>query len=258
MIEIPQEIKNALNKIGLDRAEQQVFMALIKQNMLGIQEITNKVNLPRSSVHLACESLLFKNVIKVHLSGKRRSFYIEKPTDIQKIIEYKEKKLFAEKLNLDEVLPKITSIYAISQEIEPIDIEEFQGEDGFIETFYRSLDQEKNGEVLRFGSESEYFTIAREKLKKYSEKRMKKKIYAKLILPDSPLAKEEVREAKFKMRETRVLPKNIYDPKVQMSTWTDHIAITVWDKGLHSVIIRNKSIADTLKQIFNIAWEKAK
>lgn len=258
MLEIPTEIRKTLNNIGLDRAEQQVYMMLLNKNMLAISDLTREVRLPRSSIHLACENLLAKGVIKVLISGKRRNFYIENPKDIRQFIEHKEKEVAIQRISIDSILPKLNALYAVSQESEPIEIEELQGEDGFVEIFYRSLDQDKNGEVLRFAGDPDNFTVAREKLKKYREERMKKKIYTRLLQPESPSSKQEIKEAAFKMRETRILPKEIYNPKVQMSTWGDNTAITVWDKGLHSIIIKNKAISDTVKQLFEIAWKDAR
>ncbi len=258
MLEIPQEIKKTLTEIGLDRTEIQVYFLLLKKNLLSIQEITNELKLPRSSVHLACESMLNTGVMKISTSGKRRLFYIEGPKAITNFLENKESELQKNKLTLNSILPKLSAIHSASQEIEPIEIEELQGEDGFVETFYRSLDQPKGGEVLRFGADPTSFTIAREKLKKYREDRMKKKIFTKLLLPDSEFSKEEIGEAKFKMRETRILSKDKYSPQVQASIWSDQFSITIWDKGLHSIIIRNKFIALFMKQLFEIAWNNPK
>ena len=58
------------------------------------------------------------------------------------------------------------------------------------------------------------------------------------------------------MREVRILNKEIFDPKIQMSIWQENIAFTIWDKGFHSIIIKNKSISDALKQLYKIAWDK--
>lgn len=258
MIDIPKDIKSALSEIGLDRAECQVYILLLKKTFLGVQAITNEVKLPRSSVHLACENLLAKGVIKVITSGKRRNFYIEDSKQIQNYILHKENAIQTQKLNLFSVLPKLSALQAISQDSEPIEVQELQGENGFVETFYRALEQKKGGEVLRFAGSPENFTVARDKLKKYREKRVKMKIYTRILQPSSPQSEEEVRDAIGKSREVRILPKEMYDPKTQMSVWEDKIAITVWDKGLHSIIIRNSAIAKTMKQLFNIAWDKAK
>lgn len=258
MLEIPQDIKKSLSDIGLDRAEIQVCVLLLKKNFLSIQEITNEVKLPRSSVQLACENLLNTGVLKVSITGKRRSFYIENAHSIEQHLSQKEKDIQSQKITLQSILPKLSAIQAIAQDAEPIEIEELSGEDGFVETFYRSLNQPKNSEVLRFTGNPETFTVAREKLKQYREQRMKKKIYSKVIHPESSQKEEEARDAVGKMREVRFLPKELYNPKVQMSTWQNNVAVTVWDKGLHSIIIKNKAFADSMKQLFTIAWNQAK
>ena len=257
MLQIPEEIKNTLGNIGLDRTEMQVYMMLLKKNLLTIQQLTDELSLPRSSVHLACENLLEKGVLKVSVTGKRRNFYIEHPKDIGHALEQEENKIKSNRLSLASILPRLVALSAISQEAEPIDIEELQGEDGFVEIFYRGLDQPKGGEILRFSGNPADFTVARDQLKGYREKRMKKKIYTRILQQRSELSESEIADAKFKMREVRVLKKELYDPKVHVSVWTDNTAFTVWDKGLHSIIIRNKAIAGFARQMFELAWASA-
>ncbi len=112
--------------------------------------------------------------------------------------------------------------------------------------------------MLRFGGDPAFFTVARDRLVKYREQRMKKKIFARLLQPESRYSEEEAKDSKFKMREIRFLPKEIFDPKIQASVWQDKVAMTVWDKGLHSIIIENKAFSDFMKSLFEIAWGKAK
>jgi DNA-binding transcriptional regulator GbsR (MarR family) len=257
MLEIPQEINKTLREIGLDRTEIQVYFLLLKNISMGIQEITDTIKLPRSSVSLACKNLEKRNVLKTLYSGKRVSFYLEKPSDINNYINFEEDIINSNKLAVKSIISKVNNIYAISQENEPIEVEELQGEEGFIETYYRSLEQSSNNETLRIGGDSKLFIIHKKKLIEYTKKRKKRKIYTKLLLPNYEHSKEEQEEAKFHMREVGILNKDIYDPKIQLSIWQDNTAMTVWDKGLHSIIIKNKAIAETLKQLYLIAWNQS-
>lgn len=258
MIEIPQNIKQVLKEINLDFAEQQVYMSLLEKNLVSIAEIATLTKIPRSSIHLACENLLTRGVIKVSVSGKRRLFYLEHPDHLKNYVTFEENKLTQQKISLDTILPKLTTLYAKNQDSEPIDIELLQGEDGLVESYYRSLNQSKHGEVLRMVGDPTYFTIARDRLKKYREDRIKKRIFTRMLQPESPHAEFEVKDAKLKMRDVRILPKDLYYPNVQASVWQGSVAITVWDKGLHTVIIRNHAIAEFMKQLFEIAWNQAK
>ncbi len=258
MLEIPQEIRETLAEIGLDRTQTQVCMLLLKKNMMGIQDITNELKLPRSSVQLACEGLLERGVLKISASGKRRHFYIEHPKALKNYLSFEENKIASKKSSLENIIPRLAALFPVAAGSEPIEIEHLQGEDGFVDTFYRSLNQPKDTEVLRFGGDPAYFTVARDRLVKYREQRMKKKITARLLQPVSRYSKEEVEDSKFKLREIRFLPKEVYDPNVNISIWQDKVSITVWDAGLHSTIISNKAFADFMKMMFEVAWSSAK
>ncbi len=254
MLEIPQEIKKTLRDIGLDSAEQQVIFYLFKQGLSNIADIASGVKLPRSTVHLAVEQLLERKVLAVTILGKRRMVYIEKPEKLKKFVEYEQVKIQQKMTELETILPELRTFFALRGDAEKIDVEFLEGEDGFIETFFRSLDQDKNGEVLRISGDAETFTVAREKLKGYGVARRKKGIMVRHIITESPMAEDAVIESRIKGRETRVIPKAILNPNLYMSIWKNHVTFTIWDEELHSIIITNKSIADFMKMMFEIAW----
>ena len=257
MIEISQEIKKTLKDIGLDMAEQQVIFYLFKNGVSNIADIASGVNLPRSTIHLAVENLIKKNVLGITILGKRRMIYIEKPEKIKKLVEYEQNIVNNKMLELESVLPELRAFFALRGESEKIDVEYLEGEDGFIETYFRSLEQEKGGEVVRMSGDAETFTVARDRLKGYGVARRKKGIRSRNIITDSPLAIDELNEARIKMRETKVIQKSILNPNLNFSTWKNHTVFTIWDQGLHSIIITNKSIADFMKMMFEIAWNQA-
>lgn len=258
MLEIPQSTKQSLKNIGLDSAQIQAVFFLLGHGLSTIADIAVGVKLPRSTIHLAVESLLERGVLGVTASGKRRMFYIENPEKIKKFLEHDQLETQKKLSELELLMPELRGFFALQGDAEKIDVEHLSGEDGFVEVFYRSLDQDKNGEVVRFSGEAEKFTVARERLKGYRELRMKKKITARLLMTDSPQIEFEKQEAKLKFREVRSLPREVFNPNLQISIWTSHVAITVWDQGLYSVIITNKSIAEFMKMMFELAWAQAK
>ena len=257
MLEIPQKVKESLKSIGLDFAETQAVFYLFSHGLSSIADISAGVKLPRSTIHLAVEHLIERGVLGTVASGKRRMVYIENPEKIRKFIEHEEL-LTKNKLNQFELLlPELRSFFALRGDSEKIDTEHLEGEDGFVKIFYMALDQKKGGEVLRMGGDPERFTVARDRLKIYREKRIKKKISARLLMSESPLVEEEKKDALIKSREVRALPKELFNPNLQVSIWPGHVALTVWDQGLHSIVITNKSISEFMKMMFEIAWAKA-
>lgn len=257
MIEISQSIKQSLKEIGFDSAQIQTIFYLFKHGMVSIADIAQGVKLPRSTIHLAVEDLIERGVLGVTISGKRRLLYIENPEKIRSFIEHDALELKKKQTQFELVLPELRNFFALQGDIEKIDVEHLEGEDGFVQVFYRSLEQKKGDEVLRISGTPEKFTVAREKLKGYRDERTKKKIGARILMTESPMVALEKEEAKRKFREVRSLPATLFHPNLNISIWPEHVAITIWDKGLHSIIITNKSISDFMKMMFEISWRQA-
>ena len=258
MIEIPQTIKQPLKDIGLDSAQIQTIFFLFKTSMVTIADIAEGVQLPRSTIHLAVEGLIERGVLGTAVSGKRRLLYIENPGKIRKYIEHDELVAKRKLSEFEILLPELRSFFALRGDSEKIDVEHLEGEEGCVQVFYRSLNQDKGGEVLRMGGNPEKFTVAREQLKGYREQRMKKRIFSRLLLSDSPLIETEKENAKSRFRDVRALSSEIFNPNLQVSIWKGHVAFTIWDSGLHSIIITNKSISEFMKMLFELAWSSAK
>lgn len=258
MIEIPKDIKTILKTIGLDMAEQQVIFYLFKSGLSTIADIASGVKLPRSTVHVATENLLDRRVLGVTKLGKRRMMYIENPEKIKNFVEY-EKTITMQKMeSLESVFPELRTFFALRGETEQIDVEHLEGEDGFIDLFFRSLDQDKNGEVLRISGDIEKFTVAKDRMHGYGKARRKKGIAARNIITESPMAKDELKESRLKLRDTRIISKKILNPNLHCSIWKNHVTFTIWDQGLHSIVITNKSIYEFAKMIFETLWIQAK
>lgn len=258
MIEIPQNIKQILREIGLDMAQTQTVFYLFQNGLSSIASIATGTKLPRSTIHLAVEELIERGVLGTTTSGKRRMIYIENPEKVRKFIEHEETVAKNKLGQFELLLPQLRSFFALRGDSEKIDIEHLEGEDGFVKVFYKSLEQSKGGEVLRFGGDPEKFNVAREALKEYRYLRIKNKINARILLPDSPMTDEEKQEARVKSREVRSLPREHYNPNLQIALWESHVAITIWDQGLHSIVITNKSIYAFMKMMFEMAWTHAK
>lgn len=257
MKQLSQDFKTSLRKAGLDRTQIEVFSALLGAGLLSIQDLAKSVGLPRSSVHLATEELVERGVVLVHKQGKRRLFYIDTPERIRSLIEFDQNILNERKSILEQTLPELNALFATEKGEEPIVIEELHGEDGFVKTFYSSLEG-KHKEVLRLGGDPEKFTVARDRLADYRKMRIKRGMKSFILMPESPLTDSEKLDALGKEREVRSLPREIYNPEVQASIFGDTVCFTVWDSGLHSVIIKNSKIASLLESLYKIAWREAK
>ncbi len=255
---IPQDIKQALYHIGFSRAEVHIIYHLFKNNLSSVTEMAKDTELPRSSIVYSLEELQRKNVISTQEHKNKKVYYIDKP---ETLIEYinKEEAIILEKYEtLKNVLPSLKTMFSQWRDCEPVETEVLRGEDGLVECFMRGLDQPDGSEILRFGTDSRYFIRARDRLKDFHIKREAKNISVRLILPDNPHSEIEQSRAKLRSREVGLVNESIYNPTCQTAIWGDYVSFTAWDEGLETVIIKNSTIANLQRQLFEVLWSQAR
>jgi sugar-specific transcriptional regulator TrmB len=249
--------RDDFKSIGLSRAEYRVFLYLLEHNKQSIQEIVKGVSLPRSSIQVACESLIHKGVLKIIPLGKRRLMYIDDPRALEAVIRQEERQLESRRSALERIIPAALEKFARGNQSEALHVAEYSGEDGLIELFYKTLEMPRGSEILRFGIPTDLFTIALDKLGKYRKDRIKKGIRLRMILPLEESSESEANSARTKSRDVRFLPKSEYSPTTQVVLWQDYVSITVYDNGLHSILIKNRAYSEFMRQTFESLWSKA-
>jgi len=59
------------------------------------------------------------------------------------------------------------------------------------------------------------------------------------------------------LSETLILPKEIFDPQIEVNIYNNKVAFLNYAENM-SVIIESKPIADAMKQAYELSWEGAK
>ena len=105
---------------------------------------------------------------------------------------------------------------------------------------------------------NENFNVAREYLHNvYVPKKLEKHIYTRLLISDSPDARDVQKRDFEALRETRIMSENLFTPHSYVTIWVDKVSFTVWDNGLDTIVITSLSIATTMRQIFEHMWHNA-
>lgn len=90
----------------------------------------------------------------------------------------------------------------------------------------------------------------------YTPKREEKKIFEKVIAPNSPKAVEVMASLeKSGLTETLFIDHSLFPFATEINVYNNKISIVTFsEKGLIGVIIENREICETLKSIFNLTW----
>ncbi len=252
-----QELAKKLISSGMSQAEAQVYVVLLAQPSMIIQEVVKAVGLPRSTVVLALDKLTRTGVVEQYTYGKRRSFVIRSVEAIERYIVEEERKVEARRANLGQLIGSLRQSHFLAAS-KGIEVEILKGEEDYKKLYLRTLELKPGEEILRINVASEKFIFFRDFFREYSQQKNKQKIKTRLLLPDTVQSREVRERDKKHVRETRFLSKKIYNPDAAIVIWGNNVAFTVWDENLETIVIKTQELVDILRSLFEILWQSSK
>lgn len=227
-----------LKELGFKDKEIAIYLAALELSPASAQEITKKAGLKRTSFYDTSQQLMKRGLLLQTYRGKKRYYLAADP---EKLIE-------EEKNNIEKIeksIPYLKSIYNLSG-VKP-KIRFYEGADGL---------KEINNDVLRQRMEVLVFSTPKfldEAGQDFIKKRVEVKIPIRIIIPASQEAIEQKKHDKEELRETKMLPQNIFTSNVRIGIYGNRTFI-VNHKEKFGLIIESNDIAEPLKRLFELVW----
>jgi len=240
------EITEVLKQFGLKSKETTVYLSALELGTTTVSQIAKKARIKRTTVYDILDSLIAKGLIGQTQKGKKRYFYAEDPEKLHKLLEEKEEKLA-------EVMPLLKSIYNVSG-TKP-KIRYYEGKEGLKDVYRDTLIYK--GEMQAFVSEDVLKYLGEEFMDEYFEKRIKNKIFVKVIGPDTAEIKKYKAADKKGMKTTRIVDKKKYPFSIEMNIYGNKVALMSFREEM-GIIIESNEIAKNMIALFNLAWKGAK
>ena len=134
----------------------------------------------------------------------------------------------------------------------------YEGREGIIEVYNLSLDQPDLSEILIYGT-SQVETSYKDFIVEYINNRVSKRIFARVLLADTPDNREASLRDKKALRQTRFLPSSKFKQNTEINIFNNMIAyIAHSEKEPFATVIENSTLAQEEKDRFNLLWEIAK
>jgi sugar-specific transcriptional regulator TrmB len=229
-----QELKQA----GLTENESKVYLALVDNGSSLAGRISRLTGLHRRTVYDVTEMLIKKGLIGYILKNNRRYFEASNPNRILEILQEKE----------DILTPVVTNLITkYNSKKEKQETNFYKGKEGLKAIFEDQLNYK---EILILGASPQAYEILKFYFKWYDEKRTKKKIKVKIIAYDKKITN-------IPLAEIRYLPKK-YESPVAMNIYGNKTAIILWAEKPIVIAIREKEIADSYRNHFELMWKLAK
>lgn len=239
-------MKEDLIKLGFSSNEADVYLALISLGKTGTGEIIKKTGLHRNIVYETLNKLITKKLATRVINKKVSQFLV---TDPERILD-------EQKNNLElasQIIPSLSAQANVKQEIVI-----YEGLEGF-QSF--SLDyvskMKENSTLYVLGAIGDrWFDLMGESYNKFERKRLKKKIWFKMIeYHESEMDKTLVQAGKY--YAVRVIPQNL-DTPANVVFWDEYVALQTLVEPYSVVQIKNAALAKSYLNYFNLLWNQGK
>lgn len=237
------KIKDSLIKLGLKKQEAAIYLTCLELGISTATPIAKKAGIKRTYFYDLVENLINQGFIIQTVKGKKKHFSAVEP---ERLLEIQK-----EKLKLAEIiLPQLKSIHNISGKKPKVRF--YEGKEGLDEAYNDTL--KYKGEILAFTTEK-FLSADEKKLSTdYIKKRKNLKIPLKVIGPMSKELLEIKNKDKSELRETKLLPREIFTSDIEIGIYGNKVNFINLNKEF-GLIIESKEIADVMKRLFQIIWK---
>ncbi len=254
---ISAKITPFLEKLGLNHAEIICFLSALEAGSGSASTIAKMANLNRITAYEALKRLSKKGFIKIRAKKNSSTKYFVAASH-EELIE----KLKKSKQELENSISEAQSLKAdfearfSEKNAKPI-VLYYEGLEGIQDVLEDTL-REKPLEILSFAAADPLqATFSLEYLDMYWKRRVSLGITTRGILPETQKALQNfsIEKNEQELRTLKFISGSKYNFTNEIDIYGDNVGIISLEKGNpHGVIIRSKSIADSLRSIFETLW----
>jgi len=252
MINIESPIYKGLLNLGFSQKEAGVYLALLELGKRTVTPIARMANINRTTVYDILDSLAAKGLVSISGKEPLQEYVAESPDKITKMLEEQLKKDQTILQQAQNLVPQLKSMHNVSDRSR---VRFYEGRAGMEEVYEDTLTSHET--ILAYANVKEMHAAMPDYFPKYYQRRTKKGIHIKAIIPSNKAGMERVGKDIEETRESALVPEdkvyfspeiNIYDNKIMIASWKEKLGI----------IIESKEIADAMKTIYGLAWVEAK
>ncbi len=232
-----------LKEYGLSDNEVKIYLSSLAIGTSRVNEIAKKASLLRTTTYEVLKKLVEKGLVSYVIKSGVKYFEAADPNKLISILEER-------KSRINTILPELESMK--KNIVEKPTIKIYEGKTG-LKTILDDIINSKPKEILTLSS-AKIFDTLNFYFPHWIKRRVKAKIYAR-VLQEKVKKIEELKPIdKAELREIRFLPKG-FKINTHIQIYGNKIAIlTLKQEELIGVIIENKDIVETQKSQFEFLW----
>ncbi|MDP3997889.1 MAG: helix-turn-helix domain-containing protein [Candidatus Andersenbacteria bacterium] len=247
-----------LKKLGLKDKEASVYLACLELGSAAVQQISRKAHVVRATTYVVLDSLAKRGLVTQYKEGKKTLFSAEPPRQLMRLLEKQREVIQDKEHDLERLLPAL-QILMKSAGDRP-SVRYFSGKEGLHAMRQEIVMYSEPGDVIYNFTPSDHLdAVFAEQENQYYRQRLAKRIKSKTIFSTRSLSQRNKLFSKeyLKLSERRFVPTDLFPSTSGMTIFKDRIAIGSFTGKLGGVIIESQSMADMMRRLFDLAWDKS-
>lgn len=253
-------IKNLID-FGLSEKEARVYVATLELEVATANEIAKKSEVNRSSTYVIIESLEKQGLVSETESKTIKQYATTPPEILLNLAKKMAEKHQEIRKTIESIVPSLETLHKDTKHKPKVFV--YEGEENVKALCYKESSSLKSGDIWRvFEDAAEYEKYLPGFIEKDKAERLSKGIKLHGINPNTKGNQELVRKYKNILHhgENLLIPVNKFKSSKQsidFAVYGDEISFASLPQSF-AIVIKHQQIADTLKNIFDLAWKEAK
>lgn len=244
-------IAKELVSFGFSDKEAAVYLAALQLGLSSVQDISEKARINRATTYLIIDGLIKRGLVSSFIKDGHKKFAAESPDKLLSLIRLQKKELEEKERELTAVLPKLLAIHNIDGNKPQIRyLEGLEGVASVMKFF-----EETEGEFVQIVNADEV-----EQLRSFFQYRVRHLTslrqhgtpYRALVVMNEPNFSKVVN---LPGGEVRLIPSEKFPLKGDISVRGNTVFMYSFQEKMIGIVITSADLANTIRQLFNIAWE---
>jgi len=256
------KITENLEKLGLQPNEAKVYLALLESGRGTVTQISQSAGLNRTTGYDVLERLsLYGLASRAGTGTKKKAYAAEPPIRFKQYLENKKSQAEQRLARVDDTLSDLLGLY--KKESKPV-IKFFEGQEGIKNIYWHTL--EAKSVIYSLVDFSVYLPSYSQFGKDYISERAKRNVKEKCLILKNQIGQDYYDEVyknnpSFrKVTEHKWLDQQFpFIPAAEINIYDDIVMGVLVKPGENAAFeIQNPSFANSLKILFEIAWQNGK
>jgi len=240
-----QKLIEILKELGLSENEARVYFATLSLGPTTILKIAQTAEIKRTTIYSIVQSLKERGLISVEIKGFKKHYVAASPHKLESAVDARRQRFL-------NSLPEFEALYKLRGESSTIKY--YEGLAG-VKTVYEALlaDVQPDEDYLVISMLDDWYKLDKDYFEDFVRRRAQLDIKIRILLQDSPLARENLKLAANYNAQIKILPKNT-KLTTNLVVIPKKVVIHQLIAPINAIVIENKSVIQLHREMFEVIW----